>query len=139
MRNGSLKTKDMEITKELLEAKQQELAKVWHPIEVAHKQKKEEVFKPLLDMLDTYYDSKLFDSNGMIVKVADIIVKGRKKYAVTSRNMQFVFGSFLMNPTVFAKPLLETCEINIHKKEIAISVSELKHYTVLESLSNEAI
>lgn len=122
----------MQVTKELLEKTQQELLEVWRPFVEAHKKDRERVFKPLTDLLEQYYDSKLFDSNGDIVKGTMVIKKGKKRYAITGRNMQFMCGSFLMNPHVFAKPLTPNDEIDHSKKEIEISPSELVEYTIIK-------
>jgi hypothetical protein len=51
-------------------------------------------------ILEQYYDQRLFDKNGVPVKVGSTITDGKDFYFVVDRGMQIIFGTFLFNSRI---------------------------------------
>ncbi|PKP01807.1 MAG: hypothetical protein CVU11_14015 [Bacteroidetes bacterium HGW-Bacteroidetes-6] len=86
---------------------------------------KREAERPLVKLIEQYYDKTLLDSKKKPVKVGSIIIHGTKFFKVTSRYMTTKKGVFQFDPRVVVE------RVNGSKgSKMEILPVELKYYTV---------
>lgn len=127
------------ITTESLEAAQAIAEKNIEPARQAlneaklkFKEAADEVEKPLLAMIEKYYDQCLKDLNGFSIGKGDIISNGKLKYKVVRRGMQFVLGQMCFNPRVMCLKLHPDGTCNLNSKVKDIHPRDLVMYTKIE-------
>lgn len=91
----------------------------------------QEMEKPLLALLEVYYDENLKDKKDQSVRKGNTITNGKSNYYVHDRGMQFVFGTMLFNPRIICKKIDEKGYSKPNAKDAHIPPSELKGYWII--------
>ncbi|RQO37928.1 hypothetical protein DBR39_13650 [Chryseobacterium sp. KBW03] len=87
--------------------------------------------KPIMDLIEAYYDENLTDKNNAIVQIGMTITNGKSKLYIHSRGMQFIFGHIVFNPRVMGKKIDDKGFIKPNAREIHVHPKELKEYWIL--------
>lgn len=120
----------LEAQKEV-EEKAKPLNEIFKIVKADHDNKVSEIEKPLLDLIETYYDENLRDKNDVPVKNNSIITNGKSKFYIHNRGMQFFFGIIIFNPRVMGKKIDDEGIIKPKAREVHIGPSELKEYWII--------
>lgn len=126
------------ITREqILEAQEEATRKTdlireeFEKIKKEYQSKFSELEKPLMDLIEAYYDENLTDKNNKAVKVGTTITNGKSKLYIHNRGMQFIFGTIIFNPRVMGKKIDDKGFSKPNAREIHIHPNELKEYWIL--------
>jgi len=88
---------------------------------------KRDVERPLVKLIEQYYDETLRDKTDMPIRLNDVIANGKKSYRVLARYMHTKEGKFKFNPRV-------KCEILFTKenKQFEFFPWELTKFSIVE-------
>lgn len=83
--------------------------------------------KPLVALMEEYFDATLIDADGKPIRVNDVITSGKKSYRVIQRLMDTYKGEFRFNPRVVCEQIFVR-----EKKRFAFYPWELGKFKITE-------